>query len=42
MCIRDRVHVEDLVSHLGGGGRCDARARFEVLHPLYQRLGLLG
>ena len=38
----DQVHVEDLVSHLGGGERCDARARFEVLHPLYQRLGLLG
>lgn len=38
----DQVHVEDLAAYLDGAPRCDARARWQQLHPLYQRLGLLG
>ena len=33
-----QVHVEDLASHLGGGGRCDATARFAELLPAYEEL----
>lgn len=34
----DQVLVEDLASYLAGGGRCEARARWEELHPGYQVL----
>jgi uncharacterized protein YndB with AHSA1/START domain len=33
-----QVHVEDLASHLAGGDRCDANARFEELFPAYRDL----
>jgi uncharacterized protein YndB with AHSA1/START domain len=33
-----QVHVEDLASHLAGGERCDADARFEELLPAYRDL----
>ena len=33
-----QVHVEDLASHLAGGDRCDANARFEELLPAYRDL----
>jgi uncharacterized protein YndB with AHSA1/START domain len=33
-----QVHVEDLASHLAGGGRCDAEARFDELLPAYEDL----
>jgi uncharacterized protein YndB with AHSA1/START domain len=33
-----QVHVEDLTSHLAGGDRCDASARFEELLPAYRGL----
>jgi uncharacterized protein YndB with AHSA1/START domain len=34
----DQVLVEDLAAHLAGLGRCDARARWQELHPGYQVL----
>ncbi len=34
----DQIHVEDLAAHLAGGERCDARARWQELHPAYQEL----
>jgi uncharacterized protein YndB with AHSA1/START domain len=34
----NQVHVEDLAAYLAGGERCDARARWEELHPAYQQL----
>jgi uncharacterized protein YndB with AHSA1/START domain len=34
----NQVHVEDLAAYLAGGERCDARARWQELHPAYQRL----
>jgi uncharacterized protein YndB with AHSA1/START domain len=34
----DQVHVEDLAAYLAGGERCDARARWQQLHPAYERL----
>lgn len=34
----DQVLVEDLAAHLAGRGRCDARARWQELHPTYQEL----
>ena len=34
----DQVLVEDLAAHLVGLGRCDARARWQELHPGYQKL----
>ena len=34
----DQVHVEDLAAHLAGRGRCDARARWQELHPAYERI----
>lgn len=33
-----QVHVEDLASHLAGGERCDAEARWNELFPAYQAL----
>jgi uncharacterized protein YndB with AHSA1/START domain len=37
-----QVHVEDLVAHLAGGGRCDAQARMSELFPAYQALAAKG
>ena len=34
----DQIHIEDLAAHLAGRKRCDARARWEELHPGYQVL----
>ncbi len=34
----DQVHVEDLASYLAGRERCDARVRWQELHPVYQEL----
>jgi uncharacterized protein YndB with AHSA1/START domain len=34
----DQIHIEDLASYLAGRERCDARARWEELHPTYQDL----
>ena len=34
----DQIHVEDLAAHLAGRERCDARARWQELHPTYQHL----
>jgi len=34
----DQIHLEDLASYLAGGGPCDARTRWEQLHPGYGRL----
>ena len=34
----DQVLVEDLAAHLAGQARCDARARWQELHPVYQDL----
>lgn len=36
----DQVHVEDLARHLAGQERCDARARWQELHPAYQQLAV--
>ena len=33
-----QIHVEDLVSHLAGGERCDAVVRWKELIPTYQGL----
>jgi len=33
-----QVHVEDLASHLAGGERCEAEARFRELLPAYEDL----
>ena len=33
-----QVHAEDLASYLAGGERCDAKARFEELFPVYREL----
>ncbi len=30
-----QIHVEDLVAYLGGGDRCDAKARWDELFPVY-------
>lgn len=35
-----QVHVEDLVAHLAGRERCDAKARFAELFPAYQDLAV--
>lgn len=32
----DQIHLEDLTAYLAGGGPCDARARWQELHPAYQ------
>jgi uncharacterized protein YndB with AHSA1/START domain len=34
----DQIHVEDLASYLAGRERCDARVRWQELHPTYQHL----
>lgn len=34
----NQIHVEDLASYLAGGERCDARVRWQELHPTYQHL----
>ena len=34
----DQVHVEDLASHLAGGERCDARARWQELQREWGKL----
>ena len=34
----NQVHVEDLAAYLAGGDRCDARARWQELHPAYEQL----
>ena len=34
----DQIHVEDLASYLAGRERCDARARWQELHPTYELL----
>ena len=34
----DQVHVEDLAAFLAGRERCDARKRWQELHPIYQQL----
>jgi uncharacterized protein YndB with AHSA1/START domain len=36
----DQIHVEDLAAHLAGRERCDARARWQQLHPAYEALTL--
>lgn len=33
-----QIHLEDLGAHLAGRERCDARARWEQLHPVYRSL----
>lgn len=32
----DQIHVEDLAAYLAGRERCDARSRWQELHPVYQ------
>jgi uncharacterized protein YndB with AHSA1/START domain len=34
----DQIHLEDLGAYLGGRERCDARARWQELHPAYQQM----
>lgn len=34
----DQIHIEDLAAYLDGRERCDARARWQELHPAYQDL----
>jgi len=34
----DQIHVEDLAAYLAGRERCDARARWQELHPAYEEL----
>ena len=34
----DQIHVEDLAAYLAGRERCDAPARWQELHPVYQDL----
>ena len=34
----DQVHIEDLAAYLAGRAPCDARARWQELHPAYQQL----
>lgn len=36
----DQIHVEDLAAYLDGRERCDARARWQELHPAYQQLAV--
>ena len=33
-----QVHIEDLAAHIAGRERCDAKARWEELHPAYEAL----
>jgi uncharacterized protein YndB with AHSA1/START domain len=30
-----QVHIEDLAAHIAGLGRCDAKARWQQIHPAY-------
>ncbi len=32
----DQIHLEDLAAYLAGDGPCDARSRWQELHPLYE------
>lgn len=34
----NQIHVEDLAAYLAGRERCDARLRWQELHPAYQEL----
>ncbi len=34
----DQIHVEDLAAYLAGHEHCDARARWQELHPAYEEL----
>ena len=34
----DQIHIEDLAAYLAGRERCDARTRWQELHPAYQEL----
>lgn len=34
----DQIHVEDLAAYLSGRERCDARVRWQELHPAYLQL----
>ncbi|NUU31739.1 SRPBCC domain-containing protein [Arthrobacter sp. C9C5] len=34
----DQIHLEDLAAYLSGREPCDARARWQELHPAYQEL----
>lgn len=34
----DQIHIEDLAAYLAGRDRCDARARWQELHPFYEQL----
>jgi uncharacterized protein YndB with AHSA1/START domain len=34
----NQIHVEDLAAYLAGLDRCDAKARWEELHPRYQEI----
>jgi uncharacterized protein YndB with AHSA1/START domain len=34
----DQIHVEDLAAYLAGDERCDARGRWQELHPAYEAL----
>lgn len=34
----DQIHLEDLAAYLAGREPCDARARWQELHPAYQEL----
>jgi uncharacterized protein YndB with AHSA1/START domain len=34
----NQIHVEDLAAYLAGGERCDARVRWQQLHPAYESL----
>lgn len=34
----DQIHVEDLAAHLAGRERCDARSRWQELHPAYRAM----
>ena len=36
----NQIHVEDLAAYLAGRERCDARSRWQELHPGYQALAV--
>lgn len=36
----DQIHVEDLAAYLAGRERCDARSRWQELHPSYQDIAV--
>ncbi|MFD3402916.1 SRPBCC family protein [Kribbella sp. NPDC058693] len=37
-----QIHLEDLASHLAGGGRCDSDARMSELIPAYEAVPIDG